>query len=219
MDRLARYRFALITLLALVPLMVLWWFAVDHLIAALRPLVAWVVDLLLPVRDLTSDGKGGWIAQTSLEVTAGKWQAGAQEANFPVDAYLLRRYLVAWPFFFALALAPPRAPRLIRMLLTGFAALVGLFVLSAASLIFVFVAVLVNHVPNPADRVQLVPPPFYVGAPHYSDTVFFLAGLAFYIASYVLPLLAPVMLWIGLNPVPRRFLLGLGAPAAPPVTG
>ncbi|MEI9987513.1 MAG: exosortase H-associated membrane protein [Aliidongia sp.] len=121
----------------------------------------------------------------------------------------MRRYLVAWPFFFALALAPPRAPRLGRMLLIGFAVLVGLFILSAVSLIFVYVAVLVNHAPNPADRIQFVPPAFYVAAPHYSDAVFFLAGLAFYISSYVLPLLAPIMLWIGLNPISRRFVLGI----------
>jgi len=213
MDRQARFRFALFTLLGLIPLMALWWFAVDALIAGLRPLVAWVADLVLPVRDLLPDGKGGWIAQTSLEVTAGKWLPGHQEANFPVDAYLLRRYLVAWPFFFALALAPPRAPRLLRMLLIGFAVLIVVFVLSAVALMFVFVAVLVNHAPSPADRIQFVPPAFYVAAPHYSDAMFFLAGLAFYVASYVLPLLAPVMLWLGLNPVPRRFVLGFGAPA------
>jgi hypothetical protein len=214
MDRAARYRFAFFVLAGLIPLMIGWWFIVDDLVALLRPAAAWVVHLLLPVRDLLPGEKGGgWIAQTSLEVTAGKWQAGRQEANFPVDGYLLRRYLVAWPFFFALALAPPRAPRLWRMLLIGFAVLVVLFILSAAALVFVDVTVLVNHMPSPADRIQFVPPPFYVAAPHYGDAAFFLAALAFYLASYVLPLLAPVLLWITLNPVPRRLVLGFGAAA------
>jgi hypothetical protein len=208
MDRKARYRFAFFTLIGLIPLMIAWWFVVDDLVAFLRPPAAWLVHLLLPVRDLLPGDKGGWIAQTNLEITAGKWEAGRQEANFPVDGYLLRRYLVAWPFFFALALAPPRAPKLWRVLLTGFAVLVGLFLLSAAALVAVYVTVLVNHVPSPADRIQFVPPAFYVAAPHYSGAVFFLTGLAFYLASYVMPLLAPVLLWIGLNPIPRRALLG-----------
>jgi hypothetical protein len=214
MDRGARYRFAFFVLAGLIPLMIGWWFVVDDLVAVLRPAVAWLVHLLLPIRDLLPSEKGGgWIAQTSLEVTAGKWEAGRQEANFPVDGYLLRRYLVAWPFFFALALAPPRAPRLWRILLVGFAVLALLFILSAAALVFVDVTVLVNHAPSPADRVQFVPPPFYVAAPHYGDAAFFLAALAFYIASYVLPLLAPVLLWIALNPIPRRLVLGFGAAA------
>jgi len=215
MDRKARYRFAFFTLAGLIPLMLAWWYVVDDLVALMRPAVAWVAHLLMPVRDLLPGDKGGWTAQTSLEITAGKWDAGRQEANFPVDGYLLRRYLVAWPFFFALALAPPRAPKLGRMLAIGFGVLLVLFVLSAAALIAVYVTVLVNHVPSPADRIQFVPPPFYVGAPHYSDTVFFLAALAFYVASYVMPLLAPVLLWLGLNPIPRRAVLGaaLNAPA------
>jgi hypothetical protein len=207
MDRHGRFRFALVALLALVPLMALWWLSVDGVIAAMRPLVLWFAAQLLPVRDLLPDGKGGWIAQTSLEVTAGKWIKARQEANFPVEAFLLRRYLVAWPFFFALALAPPRAPRLGLMLLAGFAALLLIFVLSAGAVLFVFVAVLVNHAPSPADRDQLVPPLFYVAGPRYSDAAFFLAGLAFYVTSYVLPLLAPVMLWLGFNPVARRVVL------------
>ena len=211
MDRRVRYRFAFFVLAGLIPLMIGWWFIVDDLVAMLRPAVVWLVHLFLPVRDLLPGEKGGgWIAQTSLEVTAGKWLPGKQEANFPVDGYLLRRYLVAWPFFFALALAPPRAPKLWRMLLIGFAALVVLFILSATALVFLYVTVLVNHVPSPADRIQFVPPPFYVAAPHYGDAAFFLAALAFYIASYVLPLLAPVLLWIGLNPIPRRLVLGMG---------
>ncbi len=215
MDRGARYRFAFFVLAGLIPLMIGWWFIVDDLVALLRPSVAWLVHLLLPVRDLVPGEKGGgWIAQTSLEITAGKWEAGKQEANFPVDGYLLRRYLVAWPFFFALALAPPWAPKLWRMLLIGFAVLVVLFILSAAALVFLYVTVLVNHVPSPADRIQFVPPPFYVAAPHYGAVPFFLAALAFYIASYVLPLLAPVLLWIGLNPIPRRMLLGMKAEPA-----
>ncbi|MEI9987512.1 MAG: hypothetical protein WDN69_32855 [Aliidongia sp.] len=59
--------------------MVLWWFAVNHLVEALRPVVARVVDLILPVRDLLPGDKGGWIAQTSLEVTAGKWEPGVRK--------------------------------------------------------------------------------------------------------------------------------------------
>jgi hypothetical protein len=214
MDRRARYRFACFAIAGLIPLMIAWWFVVDDLVALLRPPAAWLVHLLLPVRDLLPSDKGGWIAQTSLEITAGKWDTAQQEANFPVDGHLLRRYLVAWPFFFALALAPPRAPRLGRMLLTGFAVLIVLFILSATALVAVYVTVLVNHVPSPADRVQFVPPSFYVTAPHYSDAAFFLAALAFYLASYVLPLLAPVALWIGLNPIPRRTVLGGGAASA-----
>jgi hypothetical protein len=213
MDRRTRYRFAMFFVAGLIPLMIAWWFVVDDLVALLRPAVAWLVHLLLPVRDLLPDSKGGWIAQTNLEITAGKWDMAHQEANFPVDAFLLRRYLLAWPFFFSLALAPPRAPGLWRVLLIGFAVLVILFILSSASLVFVYVTVLVNHAPSPADRIQFVPPPFYVAAPHYSDAAFFLSGLAFYLASYVMPLLAPVLLWIGLNPIPRQVVLGAAAPA------
>jgi hypothetical protein len=216
MDRQARYRFALFALLALIPLMALWWVSVDRIVDALRPVVAWLDALLLPIRSIASDGSGGWQVQTSLEVTSGKWEAGHQEANFPIEAFFLRRYLVAWPFFCALALAPPRAPKLAQLLGIGFGVLAALFVFSASALIFVYVAVLVNHAPNPADRVQLVPPPFYVSAPHYSDAMFFLAGLGFYLSSYVLPLLAPIVLWLGLNPVPRRTVLGLGAASRSP---
>lgn len=215
MDARARYRFALLALAALLPLTTLWWLVVDDLIAALRPVTVFLVSTLLPVRDLIPNGHGGWTARTSLEITAGRPGAGQQEATFTVDAVLLRRYLVAVPFFLALAAAPPWAPRLLRLLAIGLSALAGLFVLSAASLVFTLLAVLVNHQPNPADRDYFVPPPFTVEAESYGGVAFFLAGLAFYAASYVLPLLAPILLWATLNPVPRRALFAIGIPAVP----
>jgi len=94
----------------------------------------------------------------------------------------------------------------VRMALIGCAVLVVVFWVSASSLIFNSVAVIVNH------RASLImdtvpPPPFTVTQPALSEAAFFLSGLGMYIAMQVLPLALPIGLWAGMNRSGRAVLM------------
>jgi hypothetical protein len=148
--------FALGAALVLVPAFLLWWLAVDMVVAGLRPVAAWVAHLLMPITAFAPESGRGWIVKTSLEVTFGKTIPGPEIATFELQADWLRRLTVAWPLFLALMLAPPRPPRLVGRLFAGVLMLALLFILSACSVAFCLLAVLVNH--QPAGSNDLMPP-------------------------------------------------------------
>ena len=198
-----RGRFLSTAMAALVPLLVVWWAGAGTMIDLLRPGASWLAGHLDLAQSITSTPTHDWLVETGLDRASGS-QVGA--VVIPLGVGELRRLLLGFPLFLALILAPPR-DRPVRTALIGCTVLVVVFWLSASSLIFNSVAVIVNH------RASLImdtvpPPPFTVTQPALSDTAFFLSGLGMYIAMTVLPLALPIGLWAGMNRSGRAVLMG-----------
>jgi len=198
-----RGRFLTRAMTALVPLLVVWWMGAGVMIDLLRPGASWLAVQLHLAQSISSTPTHDWLVKSGLDRASGS-QVGAVVIALGVGE--LRRLLLGFPLFLALILAPPR-DRPVRMALIGCAALVVVFWVSACSLMFNSVAVIVNH------RASLImdtvpPPPFTVTQPALSETAFFLAGLGMYIAMQVLPLALPIGLWAGMNRSGRAVLMG-----------
>jgi hypothetical protein len=197
-----RSRFALAAAAALVPLLILWWLGSGLIINLLRPGADWLAGQLGLARSINSLPSHDWQVDTGLERASGTDIGGVV---LRLDAVELRRVLLSFPLFLAFILAPPRF-KPIRSIAIGCAVLIVLFWVSACSLIFNSLAVIINH------RASMImdnapPPPFTVTHRPLNDLSFFLSGLGMYLALQVLPLVVPVGLWAGLNPVGRRALL------------
>ncbi len=197
-----RGRFGLTAAAALAPLLVLWWLGSGPVIDILRPGTDWLAGQLNLAQAVVSLPTHDWRVDTGLERASGTEIGGV---SLILNADILRRLLLGFPLFLALVAAPPRVGP-IRTAAIGCAVLVVLFWLSACSVIFNDVAVILNH------RSSLVtdnvpPPSFTVTRPALSGTAFFLSGLGMYLALQVLPLAAPIGLWAGLNPVGLKTLL------------
>jgi hypothetical protein len=203
------HRFALFAVLALVPLFALWWLSVDVLTAALRPATAWLAHQLLPIAAIKARPGQDWMVITSLKVvaTAGGPQIG-HSAAFNMPNFYCRRLTMAWPVLLALLLSPPRPRHLIVRLVLAGAALSLLFGLSISAVAFCRVAALANHTAVPACDTQV--PPFFVAAPPYGPLAFFAARFGYSGAVMWLPLVAPAILWLVLNPLARKMFLGFG---------
>jgi len=203
------HRFALFAMLALVPLLGLWWLSVDVLTAALRPAAAWLAQQLLPITTIEARPGQGWMVRTSLKLvaTAGSPQFG-HSAAFDMANYYCRRLTLAWPALLALLLAPPRPRHLILRIVVAAAALSLLFALSVSAVAFCRVTALANHTAVPACDTDV--PPFLVATPAYGPVAFFAARFGYYGALFFLPLVAPAVLWLALNPLARMMFLGFG---------
>jgi hypothetical protein len=199
-----RGRFLTRAVIALVPLLVIWWMGAGMMIDLLRPGASWVAGQLHLAQSISSTPTHDWLVESGLDRATGS-QIGA--VVIPLGVGELRRLLLGFPLFLALILAAPRY-RPLREALIGCAVLVVVFWFSACSLIFNSVAVIVNH------RASLImdtvpPPPFTVTQSAMSEAAFFLAGLGMYVAMTVLPLALPIGLWAGMNRSGRLALMGL----------
>jgi hypothetical protein len=210
------HRFALVAGLALVPLFALWWLSVDALTSALRPPTAWVAAQLLPIATIAASPGKGWLVRTSMKIIAA---AGAPEfgrtAGFIIADYYWRRLTLAWPLLIALMVAPPRPRHLVLRVGVAGAALCLLFTVSASAVAFCQVVALANHTAVPACDIDV--PPYVVAAPAYGPLAFFAARFGYYGALFFVPLAAPAILWLALNPSARNLFLGFGrGPEAEP---
>jgi len=208
--------FALVAALALVPLFALWWLSVDALTSALRPPTAWVAAQLLPITTIAASPGKGWLVRTSIKViSADGTPEFGRSASFIMADYYWRRLTLAWPLLIALMVAPPRPRHLVLRIGVAIAALCLLFTVSASAVAFCEVVALANHTAVPECAIDFSS--YVVAAPAYGPLAFFAARFGFYGALVFLPLAAPAILWLALNPRARNLFLGFGrGPEAEP---
>jgi hypothetical protein len=115
----------------------------------------------------------------------------------------LAHLVLGFPLLWALLLATA-GPKKSRLVL-GTLFLTILSLLGVAAHIWAFLAVVLNHRASVIDE-NLVPPAFTVMATAYPDWLFHLSSFAYYLAAIVVPLIAPVLIWVLLCP---RGIMGL----------
>ena len=131
-------------------------------------------------------------------------------AAFGLGNYFARRVTLAWPVLLAMLLAPPRPRYLILRIVVAIGALSLLFGLSESAIAFCRVTALANHVAVPACDTDA--PPYFVAAPSYGPVALFAARFGYTGALFFLPLVAPAILWLALNPAARSMFLDFGGP-------
>ena len=199
----ARGRFARTALLALVPLLMIWWAGSGPVLDLMRPGADWLARQLHLANSISVLPSHDWTIDTGLERASGR-EIGPVILQVKADD--LRRLLLGFPLFLALILAPPRY-RPARSAFIGYAILAVLFWFSACSLILNSVSVILNHRPSLVME-DAMPPDFTVTQAPLGDLAFFLTGLSTYLAVQVLPLVFPIALWAALNRDVREKLIG-----------
>ena len=99
----ARGRFASRALLALIPLLVIWWAGSGPVLDLMRPVADWLARLLGLANSISALPAHGWTIDTGLERASGE-EIGP--VILQVNADNLRRLLLGFPLFLALVLAP-----------------------------------------------------------------------------------------------------------------
>lgn len=197
-EEAQRRRFGLWTLIALLILLPLWWiWGADLLAEILRPLSTLMFRLFGLPGDARALDAGGWMVSTGLTKKTGG------DLALILQAEELRRFLLSFPFFFALMIAPPRAEYSWKAILVGSAILIALFQISVPLYVWGTLAPLLNPAlsPNPAAVSELIDSPLN---PLFAQV----ALIGRYIGITIAPFFAAVVLWAVLNPRGRTKLMG-----------
>lgn len=190
--------FALVTVLAAIPLLIAFWLLGHALTQALTPLIE-LAGRLFGVVDRMEVAEGGWLIMTGdRALSADRTQAG--ELRLFLAELEVLRLALSLPFFLALMTAPPRAPRLWLKLIVGLAILTVICALSAGWLLLAKHMVEVNQLDWGAG---LRGSGIFVEAARYPGWMAYPVELGDYIALAILPLVAPIVTWLALNPRAR----------------
>ncbi len=193
-----RRRFGLWALVALIILLPLWWiWGADLMAAALRLLAGMMFRLFGLPGGVQPQTDGGWLIATGLTRKSG------DDLALVLKAEELRRFLLSFPFFLALMIAPPRAERLWKSILIGSAILIVLFLVSVPLYVWGTLAPMLNPAlsPDPSAVSELVDGPL-------NPLVAQVALIGRYIGITIAPFFAAVVLWAVLNPRGRTALMG-----------
>jgi hypothetical protein len=180
----------------LAPMCVLWWWlhGADWYLRSLSLLA----DATLPhwvlgdVREIFWLGNQNWKVRTQLMIVN-----SAEILVVFVVKQELMHLVLGFPLLWALLLATV-GPKKLRLAL-GTLLLTVVSLLGVAAHIWVLLVTVINH--RASEIVSnLAPPTFTVMATAYPDWLFHLSSFAYFLAVIVVPLLAPVLIWILLCP-------------------
>ena len=194
-DPLRRWLLGL--MLWLLPLYAAWWLGgAEWVLRWLRV----VADALLPhlfpqgVSEIVQEANQSWKVRTGLVI----------QDVFPftmailfVAKTTLLRIVMGFPLLWALLLATPG--RTLKRLTWGTLLLAAVSLLGIGGHIWALVATLFNHQVSLIDE-NLIPPPFRVAVDPYPDWLLHMSGFAHYLALLIVPIIAPVLLWVMLCP-------------------
>jgi hypothetical protein len=183
-------------LLWLLPLCALWWWlgGADWFLRVLSLLA----DAVLPkwvfsdVSEILWQGNQTWRVRTHLGIVN-----SAESLIIFLTKMRLTHMVLGFPLLWALLLATT-GPKKMRLVL-GTVLLTGISLMGVAAHIWAFLAVVVNHRASVIDE-NLIPPPFVLVATPYPDWLFHLSSFAYYLATIVMPLISPVLIWVAICP-------------------
>ena len=178
-------------------------FLADPLIGGLRVFVEPLAGLFGLADRIAPDGKGGWLLPRTLTLDGG----ASANVTLVLDAPTLRLRLRGLPIFVALMLAPPWSPvgatPLWSRFCTGLVCMVGVFIVSVLVSMHFLGLIAAQQAAGMAQTLGASAD----GPAAQADGGFF-PRLINHVAVFVLPILAPVLLWVWLKPEGLRLLLG-----------
>ncbi|WP_374275618.1 exosortase H-associated membrane protein [Brevundimonas sp.] len=201
-DRSIR-SFAIVTVLAAIPLLIGFWFGGHILTQLLSPLVE-LAGRSIGVVDTLEPADGGWRVVTGDMAIGSDGRGGVLTLQL-AETELLRLAL-SIPFFLALMAAPPRASRWLLKVLIGVTAMTCVCVFSAAWVLLAKHMVEVNQLDWGAG---LRHSGVLVDAARYPDWMAYPVELGDYVTMAILPLAAPVVAWLVLNLEARAMVTGV----------
>ena len=194
-----RGRFTLTAIAALIGAAIIGWSAMDIIAEVLRPIVELGLRMLGFAQAAALDESGNW-AIRSVHRTAETGQDFVMTIGSEKHVYVLR----SLPIFIALMLAPPYDRNLYKGIAIGILALLGIAVLSMIAIVNGYVLVAINR-ESPFTDIPV--PPFTVAAPAAHELWAEISFGMHYAALMVLPLIAPVVIWVWMKPKALRQLM------------
>ena len=177
----------------LLPLYAAWWLGgAEWALRLLRTLADALLPHLFPqgVSEIVWQADQSWKVRTGLVI----------QDTFPfamgiifISKTILLRIIMGFPLLWALLLATQGNK--LKRLLWGTLLLAGVSLLGISGHLWALVAAMFNHQVSLIDG-SLLPPPFSVSVDPYPDWLFHLAGFAHYLAILIVPIIAPVLIWV-----------------------
>lgn len=177
----------------LVPMCAIWWLGgAEWALQGFRVIANYLLPgIVLPhVIAITAQADQSWKVLTAFYIEGG---GQVSRAVFFVFQPRLLKTILGFPLLWALLLATPG--RWIKRLLLATALLIVISLLCMAAQMSLYIAVIVNHQPSVIDQ-SMVAPPFTVAANRYPMWLFYLVDLSSYLAILIVPVIAPVLVWL-----------------------
>lgn len=190
-------RWLTLLILWLLPLSAAWWLGgAEWALRLLRVLAGSILPHCFPqgVSEIVLQADQSWKVRTGLAIQG---EFPAAMAIFFVDKTILLRIVMGFPLLWALLLATPGSR--LKRIAWGTLLLGGLSLLGIGMHVWALMAVMLNHQASLIDE-SLVPPPFRVSVDSYPEWLFHLSGFAHYLAVLIMPVIAPVLIWVMLCP-------------------
>ena len=102
-----------------------------------------------------------------------------------------------FPLLWGLLLATPG--KRVKRIVLGTLLLTAISLLGIATDLWASLAVIINHQASFIDE-GVLPPPFRVSVPPYPQWLFYLSSFARYLSILIVPMIAPVLIWMILCP-------------------
>jgi hypothetical protein len=197
-------RWLILLILWLLPLTAAWWLGgAEWALRLLRVLADSILPHCFPqgVSEIVLQADQSWKVRTGLTIQG---EFPAAMAIFFVDKTTLLRIVMGFPLLWALLLATPGSR--LKRIAWGTLLLGGVSLLGISANMWAMIAVMFNHQASLIDE-SLVPPPFQVSVDPYPEWLFHLSTFAHYLAVLIVPVIAPVLIWVMLCPRGMRRLL------------
>lgn len=182
----------------LLPLFVAWWWLglAEWVLRGLSILAAMVLPELFyqGISEIVRQENQSWVVLTGLVI---EHSDPSSLVVMVISKEKLLHMIFGFPLLWGLLLATPGNQ--IRRIVWGTLLLVTISFLGIAIDLWASLAVIINHQASFIDE-SMAPPPFRVSVPPYPQWLFHLSSFARYLSILIVPMIAPVIIWVILCP-------------------
>lgn len=176
------------------PLFAAWWWLglAEAVLHGLSILAAMSLPMLFHqgVSEIVRQENQSWMVLTKLVI---EHSDPSSLVVMVVSKEKLLHMIFGFPFLWGLLLATPG--KRARRIIWGTLLLVAISFLGIAIDLWASLAVIINHQASFIDE-GVVPPPFRVSVPPYPQWLLHLSSFARYLSILIVPMIAPVLIWV-----------------------
>jgi hypothetical protein len=182
----------------LVPLFAAWWWLglAEGVLHGLSILVARSLPVFFhqDVSEIVRQENQSWLVLTTLVI---EHSDPSSLVVMVISKEKLLHMIFGFPFLWGLLLATQG--KRARRIIWGTLLLIAISLIGIATDLWASLAVIINHQASFIDE-GVVPPPFRVSVPPYPQWLLHLSSFARYLSILIVPMIAPVLIWVILCP-------------------
>lgn len=180
------------------PLFAAWWWLglAEGVLHGLSILAAMSLPMLFHqiVSEIVRQENQSWMVLTKLVI---EHSDPSSLVVMVISKEKLLHMIFGFPFLWGLLLATQG--KRVRRIIWGTLLLIAISLIGIATDLWASLAVIINHQVSFIDE-GVVPPPFQVSVPPYPEWLLHLSSFARYLSILIVPMIAPVLIWVILCP-------------------